>query len=79
MSVDNSQISKTVQGVDNNAQSVIKGGYYVAPSSPAEPLVQTSATWGTAMPSIASPSQQPQPTQNNQQPIQQPAPKRSTT
>lgn len=79
---ENKQASKIIQGVEGATQNVIKGGYYVAPSGPAEPLVQTSTSWGTAMPSLAStPAQQSQPTQGNQQiqqPVQQSAPKQNT-
>jgi len=59
-----------VQGGNNNQNAVIKGGYYIAPSGPAKPLVETTQTWGTAMPSLASGQQQTpqsQPTQNQQQ------------
>lgn len=46
---------------------VIKGGYYIAPSGPAKPLIKTSSIWGTASEQLKELKQ----TKNTNHPAQQ--------
>lgn len=46
--------NQTIIGTSESS-TVIKGGHYVAPNVPAEPIVSDSLPWGTAMSSLATP------------------------
>lgn len=47
--------------IKNEQKPLIKGGYYIAPSSPAEPRISGSMIWGTAIPTMSPASRQEYP------------------
>lgn len=58
------QPKSPTQGVEPQSTSVIKSGYISTATGPAQPIIPTSAPWGTATPSpsaSSSPSPSPSP------------------
>jgi hypothetical protein len=62
MADQNNQPTSTIQGVEPESNSVVKGGFISTATGLPEPVIPTSAQWGTATPSPSpSPSASPSP------------------